>query len=280
MAGREAVEPRRGYVAELIAFVRLTLVKLAREPVHSHRAHARRWLARRFLLLTAVLAAAILLLMFALDAWEIGLMPAYGTPSLWPVRILTAFGKSSYVLTLLLAVLVFIALIAPRLRPVSLLVLASVGTRVLYVFFAVLLPVTAGDLLKGLFGRGRPFVDGEGVFNFVYFSWTEAYSSFPSGHSITAFALAYSVGAIWPRARGAMLAYALMIAATRLVLLAHHASDVVAGALVGVVGAMAVRYWFAARRLGFAIGSDGTIRPLPGPSIADLKKVARQAFAP
>ena len=35
-----------------------------------------------------------------------------------------------------------------------------------------------------------------------------------------------------------MILYALLIAATRLVLLAHHPSDVVAGALVGIIGAM------------------------------------------
>ena len=56
-----------------------------------------------------------------------------------------------------------------------------------------------------------------------------------------------------------MVVYALVIAASRLVLLAHHPSDVVAGALVGIVGAMVVRYWFAARRLGFAIQRDGSI---------------------
>ena len=58
-------------------------------------------------------------------------------------------------------------------------------------------------------------------------------------------------------------------------LLAHHPSDVVAGALVGITGAMFVRYWFAARRLGFAIHGDGTIVPLPGPSSGRLKRVAR-----
>jgi len=58
-----------------------------------------------------------------------------------------------------------------------------------------------------------------------------------------------------------MILYALLIASTRLVLLAHHPSDVVAGALVGIIGAMAVRYWFAARRLSFAIRADGTIVP-------------------
>jgi membrane-associated phospholipid phosphatase len=77
-----------------------------------------------------------------------------------------------------------------------------------------------------------------------------------------------------------MMVYAILIAASRLVLLAHHPSDVVAGALVGIVGAMFVRYWFAARRLGFAIRHDGTIVPLAGPSPAHLKRVGREASAP
>jgi undecaprenyl-diphosphatase len=50
--------------------------------------------------------------------------------------------------------------------------------------------------------------------------------------------------------------------------------------LIGVVGAMLVRYWFAARRLGFIIRQDGAIAPLPGPSPGHLKRVARDAFAP
>ena len=77
-----------------------------------------------------------------------------------------------------------------------------------------------------------------------------------------------------------MLVYALIIIATRLVLLAHHPSDVVAGAAVGMIGATAVRYWFAARRLGFAIDRDGTVVALTGPSEGRLKRVARSAFAP
>ncbi len=62
-------------------------------------------------------------------------------------------------------------------------------------------------------------------------------------------------------------------------LLAHHPSDVVAGALTGIIGAMAVRYWFAARRLAFTIRPDGRIVALPGPSLDQLKKVARGALA-
>ena len=63
-------------------------------------------------------------------------------------------------------------------------------------------------------------------------------------------------------------------------LLAHHPSDVVAGALVGALGAMVVRYWFAARHLAFTIRRDGAIEALPGPSFGHLKRVAREAFAP
>jgi undecaprenyl-diphosphatase len=271
----------RGYAADLLAFLRLWLQTLLREPTHSRRAEAGRRFARMTLLLTALLAVAIFALMFAVDAWGIGLMPPYGTASLWPLRILTAFGKSSYVLMLLAALLLVIALVAPRLHGTTRGIWMSFGTRIQFLLFAVLVPVIAGELLKGLFGRGRPFVGGEAnPFNFSYFSWSEAYASFPSGHSITAFALAFAVSTLWPRLRGVMIAYALMIAMTRLVLLAHHPSDVVGGALTGVVGAMAVRYWFAARRLGFAIGADGAIRPLEGPSAVDLKKVAQQAFAP
>ena len=131
---------------------------------------------------------------------------------------------------------------------------SSFGTHLQFLFFAVLVPVLAGEVIKWIVGRGRPFVGGKAnAFNFVHFAGTEAYASFPSAHAITSFALAFAVSAVWPRARIAMIVYAVLIAGSRLVLLAHHPSDVVAGALIGVVGAMGVRYWFAARRLGFAI---------------------------
>src|ERR1019366_3933713 len=113
------------------------------------------------------------------------------------------------------------------------------GTRLEFVFFAVLVPVLAGEIIKWIVGRGRPFVGGEAnPFNFEHFAGTEAYASFPSGHAITSFALAFAVSALWPRARAAMIVYAVLIAVSRLVLLAHHPSDVVAGALIGVIGAM------------------------------------------
>jgi undecaprenyl-diphosphatase len=41
------------------------------------------------------------------------------------------------------------------------------------------------------------------------------------------------------------------------------------------VGALLVRDWLAARRLGFLIRADGTVDPMPGPSWARIKRVAR-----
>ena len=219
--------------------------------------------------------------MYAFDAWEIGQMPPRGTPSLWWVRILTDFGKDEYVLSVLAGLLIIVAIVSPAVKGMQRSLLLGLGTRVQFLFCAVLVPVLVTEVIKVSVGRGRPFVGGDAnVFNFSHFAGNPAYYSFPSGHATTAFALAFAVSVVWPQARLAMAVYAIVIAATRLVLVAHHPSDVVAGALVGVIGAMFVRYWFAARRLGFAIQRDGTIVSLVGPSSGRLKRVARGAFAP
>ena len=269
------------YFSQLFILVRTSAAQLVRRPSHSRRAEAARRSARHVLLLATILGAAIVALMYVLDATEIGLMPPRGTASLWPVRILTDFGKSAYVLWLLAGMLVALALMTPRWWGTSRSLLLGLGTRLQFVFFAVLVPVLAGEVVKWIVGRGRPFVGGEAnAFNFAHFAGTEAYASLPSGHAVTSFALAFAVSAIWPRARAAMIVYAILIAISRLVLLAHHPSDVVAGALIGVIGAMLVRYWFAARRLGFAIRRDGAIVPLAGPSLGHLKGVAREPAGP
>jgi membrane-associated phospholipid phosphatase len=268
------------YLAGLFALVRISLWQIVRPPSHSRRAEAARRLARHSLLIAAITSAGIIALMVWLDAREIVLMPPRGTPSLWPVRILTDFGKDAYVLAALAAMALLAGFVAAALQGNSRAQWLGFGLRLQFVFFAVLVPLLAGELIKWVAGRGRPFVGGHAnAFNFVPFAGTEAYASFPSAHAITAFALAFAVSAVWPRARAAMIVYALLIAASRLVLLAHHPSDVVAGGLIGVVGAMAVRYWFAARRLGFAIHPDGRIVPLR--SVFGLRKrVARGAPAP
>ncbi|QPF81726.1 phosphatase PAP2 family protein [Bradyrhizobium genosp. L] len=269
------------YFGRLLTLVWLSFARLVRAPSHSRRADAARRSARHVLLLVVIAGAVIVALMVAVDTAEISAMPPRGTPSLWWARILTDFGKDVHVLWTLGVLLIAVALVAPALHGVRRAALLGLGTRLQYLFLSVALSVALGEVIKWIVGRGRPFVGGKAnAFNFQHFAGTEAYASFPSGHAITAFALAFAVSAVWPRARAVMLVYALVIAATRLLLLAHHPSDVVAGAVVGVIGAMAARYWFAARRLGFAIRQDGAILALSGPPEGRLKRVARSAFAP
>jgi len=273
--------PRPGYPAQLLAVSRRALAQLVRTPSHSRRAEAARKLARHSLWLSAAGAALVIALMAAFDQTEIQLMPARGTPSLWPIRILTDFGKDEYLMLVLGAVLVVLALVAAGLHGTRRALLLGLGTRLQFVFLSIAVSAFVAEILKYVVGRGRPFVGGKAnPFNFVPFEGTGAYASLPSGHAVAAFALAFAVSALWPRLRVFMFTYAIVILLTRLVLVAHHPSDVVAGALVGTVGAMAVRYWFAARRLGFAIRADGTIVPLAGAVSGRLKRVAHGASAP
>ncbi|MGX1163985.1 membrane-associated phospholipid phosphatase [Bradyrhizobium sp. USDA 372] len=275
------IAPHAGYPAQLLAVSWRALAQLVRSPSHSCRAEAARKLARHSLWLAMAGAALVIVLMVAFDQTEILLMPPRGTPSLWPIRILTDFGKDEYILSVLGAALVVLALVAAGLRGSRRALLLGFGTRLQFMFLSVAVSAFVAEILKYLIGRGRPFVGGTAnPFNFVPFEGTGAYASLPSGHAVAAFALAFAVSALWPRLRVFMFTYAIVILLTRLVLLAHHPSDVVAGALVGTVGALAVRYWFAARKLGFAIRADGTIVPLSGTVSDRLKRVAHRASGP
>jgi undecaprenyl-diphosphatase len=57
--------------------------------------------------------------------------------------------------------------------------------------------------------------------------------SFPSGHSITAFAVAMSIGLFYPQLEICLLVAALLIAASRIILGMHFLSDVIAGSAIG-----------------------------------------------
>src|SRR3954468_11419048 len=139
MSARTGSVAPSNYIAQVGSCARVSLARLIRAPSHSRRAEARRNWARRSLLLTTGIAFAIIALMYMLDATEIGWMPPRGTAWLWPVRILTDFGKSAYVLWTLAAVLLVLALLFPWARATARPVLSGFGIRLLFFFFAVLL---------------------------------------------------------------------------------------------------------------------------------------------
>ena len=110
----------------------------------------------------------------------------------------------------------------------------------------------ASQIIKHLFGRARPsLIDMVGPFHFDMLALKSTYASMPSGHAVTAFAMAVSLGWMAPRLRWPLLGLALLIAVSRVVISAHYPSDVIAGAGLGVFCAVLLRRAFALRGIAF-----------------------------
>jgi undecaprenyl-diphosphatase len=155
-------------------------------------------------------------------------------------------------------------------------VLAALVARLGFLFIAIGLPSLFDTIVKRMIGRARPYVGGhDDPFAYRPFVWRPEYASLPSGHSTSVAAAAIAIGVLWPRLRGVMWLYALTIMFSRIVVMAHHPSDVLAGALVGGVGALMVRRYFAARGLVF----NADLKARPWPSWRRLKAAVGRAVA-
>jgi undecaprenyl-diphosphatase len=190
---------------------------------------------------------------------------------------ITNFGLSGWFLFPFGFALLFLAMIMTAALPRMVEgVLAALAARFGFLFLAIAAPGLFTAIVKRLIGRARPYVGGhDDPFLYRPFIWRSEYASLPSGHSTSAAAAAFAIGAIWPRARWAMWLYALLIMFSRVVVFAHHASDVILGMLVGVLGAAWVRRSFAARRLVF---SSRDFRAYAGPSLRRIGTALRRAL--
>lgn len=258
----------------------LTWLRVVTRPSRIHARGNPLWPMKGRILIAALVAIlAVMVSMLFIDA------PLIGKALLAPQWLryafswITWFGTAGWFLVPTGVLLVIAASRWSRLSHFSQAVLATVVVRLGFVFLAIAVPGLIVAIVKRLIGRARPFV-GEIANPFSYdpLGW-EPYASFPSGHATNAFAAAIAVGAVWPKARGPMWIYAVFIAVSRVMVDAHFPSDIVAGAIVGSVGAMMVRAWFAARSLGFSVGQDGIIHHFPGPSWRRVKEVARKLWA-
>ena len=249
----------------------------------SEKPPVRAWpLSPRDLAIAAgVSVAAILFLMVFVDA---AVTRSVAHLPRWVVSVfheITEFGKSGWFLWPLGILFLVLAELPPVLTPFSQRVLATIMVRVGFLFTAIAVPGLFVTIIKRMIGRARPYVGGSlDPLLFDPFKWVPAYAGMPSGHATTAFAVLVAFGTLWPRARTILIVYALLIAVSRVVVIAHYPSDVLAGALVGIIGAVLVRRYFAQRHLGFTIGPDGRVHQYPGPSLRRVKTVARELLAP
>ena len=96
-------------------------------------------------------------------------------------------------------------------------------------------------IVKIATGRARPNVQAEAQWNGPRLS--ARYNAFPSGHTAASTAFFATLAfASWRIGIG-LLAIPMLIAFSRMYVAAHHLSDVVAAALIGVVAAFCVVRW-------------------------------------
>jgi membrane-associated phospholipid phosphatase len=266
----------RGRTTAFFENIRSGLAAVVRPPRRPPTTFVPAW--RRLKIQIALAICAVALSMLFLDA------PAHEFASGLPPWLIddafeiTDFGRSGWVLIPLGTLIVMIALFASRtLDPMSRALLAVVVVRLGYLFIAVGLPGLVSTVVKRWIGRVRP--SEAGPFAYEPFSWRPEYASFPSGHATTAFAALVAFGLVFPRIRPVLWLYALLIAASRVIVSAHYPSDVIAGAAFGAFGALLVRDWFAARRLGFFVGPDGAVHKMAGPSRRRIKQVVGALIA-
>jgi undecaprenyl-diphosphatase len=254
-----------GWLRQIEANVRGAVAVLLRSP----RGNTVAWISQPRLVIATLLALAVIIAsMTLLDAWSVSRARQLPAELIAAARSFTDLGKSGWFLWPLGVVLLALAVFhSPAVTRCSRRVLAAFAVRLEFLFLAIALPSLFATIVKRIIGRARPFVEGDNVWAYEPFNWYARYASMPSGHTTTAFAALVAVGAVFPQARALMWIYAVLIALSRVVVTAHFPSDAIAGAIVGAAGAILVRNWFAARRLGFAVDAAGFVRPMPGPSV-------------
>jgi membrane-associated phospholipid phosphatase len=131
--------------------------------------------------------------------------------------------------------------------------------------FMALAMATSGiaeNIIKVIVGRDRPrilFEQGAGAFHPL--RWDIANASFPSGHSQSITSAMLALACIYPPLRPVFFAVAVLVATSRIIIGAHYASDVLAGAWLGIVAVL----WWRRRfeRTGVALDMTAREQRLP-----------------
>jgi membrane-associated phospholipid phosphatase len=275
MPSEPKIDGENGAARPLTSNVRACFARIARPSRSTANIVWARWTLRRVIVGAALTLIALVLVAVWFDVWAITEVRRLPASVITGFDEFTDFGKSGWFLFPLAFFLLGVAAVSPMLSRIGALVLASIAVRAGFLFCAIAVPGLFTLLTKYVIGRARPYVTGVAdAYAFSPLMWQVEYASLPSGHASAAFSAAAAIGSIWPHGRIVMWTYAMGIAVSRVVVTSHYPSDVIASAVVGVVGALVVRNYCAARGLGFGIDVDGKVHAFAGPSFLRMKKIS------
>ena len=136
----------------------------------------------------------------------------------WLTRAMWSVSRMGTVTGWLVLTLVYLAIRRDLTATLVMLVVSGLG-------------VTVSVLLKVIIKRPRPWI----TIPELKERRRRPYDpSFPSGHTFSAFAIAETMAILDPPTTEIFMGFATLIAISRVYLLVHHVTDVIAGALLGI----------------------------------------------
>ena len=119
-----------------------------------------------------------------------------------------------------------------------------------FVFLSIIFSGIIVNILKFIFGRMRPWsLESSDQFGFLFFQVGTPLTSFPSGHTTTAFAIAMALVYLYPKKAYIWLSFGVLMAISRIGVSAHYLSDTVAGMLTGIGSVILLHNYLKSKKL-------------------------------
>jgi membrane-associated phospholipid phosphatase len=153
---------------------------------------------------------------------------------------LTHFGDSLYFFVPTILIWATIKIIQNKNK-----IILTISDISIFIFFNILFSGIAAQIFKHILGRPRPpLFHSNNLSTIDIFNFDSRWHSFPSGHTTTIFAFIFCLIFLFPKIKNILIAIAVVIASTRVIVGAHYVSDIFGGALVAYITSILLREKF------------------------------------